>query len=308
MKTRREILKIMLAASATSALPFRLSSHHQDVNSMIKRPIPCAAKESLPVVGLGTWQTFDAGQSEEERAALRQVLSMFVTKGASVVDSSPMYGSSEMVLGDLSAELKIRNRLFLATKVWTSGRQAGIDQMNQSLSKMKTSQMDLMQIHNLVDAQTHSKTLREWKEQGKIRYWGFTHYLASAYPQLIRLIKSEKPDFIQFNYNIASREAEQELLPMAQEKGIGVIINRPFEEGALFSQVRGKKLPAWAADYNIKSWGQFFLKFIVSHPAVTCVIPGTSKVSHLADNLEAAFAPLPEGDQRKKMIEYFQSI
>ena len=272
-----------------------------------KRSIPSSG-EKIPLIGLGTWQTFDIDNSSEERAALEEVLKTLVAKGASVIDSSPMYGASETVVGDLSARLKIRNKLFLATKVWTSGKEDGIVQMNESFRKMKTDKMDLMQVHNLIDVHTHLKTLRNWKEQRKIRYFGITHYTASAYPELMRLIKNEKPDFVQFNYNISVREAEKELLPLAKDKGVAVIINRPFEEGALFRTVKGKALPAWANEYDIQSWGQFFLKFIVSHPAVTCAIPGTSKAKHLEDNLGAAFGKLPDENGRKRMIEYFNSL
>jgi len=274
----------------------------------IEKRVIKSSGAKIPVIGLGTWQTFDVDNSEEERSALREVLKILVAKGASVIDSSPMYGASETVVGDLSAELKIRDKLFLATKVWTSGRETGITQMNESFSKMKTKTMDLMQVHNLVDVHTHIKTLRSWKEQGKIKYFGITHYTSSAYPDLIRLIKNEKPDFVQFNYNISVREAENELLPLAEDKGVAVIINRPFEEGALFTSVRGKKLPEWAKEFDINSWGQYFLKFIISHSAVTCVIPGTSKVKHLEDNLGAGFGKLPDQAGRKKLVEYFKNL
>ena len=272
-----------------------------------KRTIP-SGNEKIPVIGLGTWQTFDVDNSVEERTALSEVLKALVAKGASVIDSSPMYGASETVVGDLSSELKIREKLFLATKVWTSGKEDGIKQMNESFRKLKTTKMDLMQVHNLIDVNTHLKTLRDWKDSGKIKYFGITHYVASAYAELGRLIKNEKPDFVQFNYNISAREAERELLPLAKDKGVAVIINRPFEEGALFSSVKGKSLPAWAKDYEINSWGQFFLKFIISHPAVTCVIPGTSKVKHLEDNMGAGFGTIPDETGRNKMITFFKNI
>lgn len=274
---------------------------------MNKRKIP-SSNELLSVIGLGTWQTFDVDNSEAERIALREVLSTLVERGASVVDSSPMYGSSETVVGDLSKELKLRDQLFLATKVWTSGKKAGMDQMNASCQKMKTEKIDLMQVHNLIDVNTHLKTLRDWKDKGKVRYFGITHYTTGAYPELMRLIKNERPDFVQFNYNIAVREAEKELLPLAQDKGVAVIINRPFEEGALFSRVKGKPLPPWAGDYEIKSWGQFFLKFIVGHPAVTCAIPGTGKVKHLEDNLEAGIGIFPDEAGRNRMKGCFDSL
>jgi len=276
-------------------------------SDMEKRIIPSSG-EKIPAIGLGTWQTFDVDNSEAERSALREVLSMLVNKGASVIDSSPMYGASETVVGDLISELKIRDKLFLATKVWTTGKDAGIRQMNESFQKMKTTTMDLMQVHNLTDVNTHLKTVRDWKAQKKIRYFGITHYTVSAYPELMRLIKNEKPDFVQFNYNISVRDAEKELLPLAKDKGVAVIINRPFEEGALFNSVKGKELPAWAKDYDINSWGQFFLKYIISHPAVTCAIPGTSKVNHLTDNLGAAIGKLPDEKGREKMKKHFDSL
>ncbi len=274
---------------------------------MAKRAIPSSG-EKIPVIGLGTWQTFDAGNSEEKRNVLGEVLKTLVASGASVIDSSPMYGTSESVVGDLSEKLKIRDKLFLATKVWTSGKENGIRQMNESFHKMKTKKMDLMQVHNLLDVAVHLKSLRSWKEEGRIRYFGFTHYNRSAYPEMIRLIKNEQPDFVQFNYNISSRDAERELLPLAKDKGVAVIINRPFEEGALFQAVKGKSLPVWANDYNIDSWGKFFLKFIISHPAVTCTIPGTGNVKHMVDNQGAGFGKLPDSSGRKKMIDYFNSI
>jgi diketogulonate reductase-like aldo/keto reductase len=272
-----------------------------------KRIIPVSG-ESIPCVGLGTWRTFDANPGGRETEPLKDVLRTLVNKGAAIIDSSPMYGSSETVVGDLSNDLKIRKKIFLATKVWTSGKEAGIGQMEESFRKMKAGTMDLMQVHNLVDVNTHIKTLREWKEKGRIRYWGITHYLASAYPEMIRIIKNEKPDFVQFNYNIRRREAEKELLPYTKEKGVAVIINRPFEEGQLFNQVQNATLPGWATDYSIKSWAQFFLKFILSNSAVTCTIPGTSKANHLEENLDAGAGPYPDDKTRQRMIDYFNSI
>jgi diketogulonate reductase-like aldo/keto reductase len=307
MITRREMLKQTTVASLGLMMPHHNVFAMKTSAEILKRTIPVSG-QSLPVIGLGTWQTFDVSQSTEERTALREVIKTLVNQGASVIDSSPMYGSSEEVVGDLTAELGNRDKLFLATKVWTSGRQAGIDQMKKSFQKIRTEKMDLMQVHNLTDVHTHLKTLRAMKERGTIKYFGITHYLTSAYPELIRLIKNEKPDFVQFNYNIATREAEKELLPLAHDIGVGVIINRPFEEGALFNRVKGKSLPEWASDYDIKSWGQFFLKFIVSHAAVTCVIPGTGKVRHLEDNLNAGFGQLPDGNSRSKMAKYFNDI
>jgi diketogulonate reductase-like aldo/keto reductase len=272
-----------------------------------KRIIPVSG-EKIPVVGLGTWRTFNVDPGGRDAEPLKRVLSTLVNKSASVIDSSPMYGASETVVGDLSDALKIRNKTFLANKVWTSGKEAGIRQMEASFRKMKTATMDLMQVHNLVDAGIHIKTLREWKDKGKIRYWGITHYMAAAYSEMIRIIKNEKPDFVQFNYNIYRREAETELLPYAKEKGVAVIINRPFEEGELFNRVQHIALPDWVNEYGIKSWAQFFVKFILSHSAVTCTIPGTSKANHLEENLNAGSGPIPDEKARQKMISYFESI
>jgi diketogulonate reductase-like aldo/keto reductase len=316
--SRRDVLKLGLGLSIS---PFLLSqalanddmfaiantSYCPGYEPVNRRPIPVSG-EMIPVIGLGTWRTFDAGNSKEKRAALLEVLKTLIQKGASVIDSSPMYGSSETVVGDLSQQLNMRSKLFLATKVWTSGKEEGISQMNQSFGKMKTDKMDLMQVHNLVDVHTQLKTLRSWKDQGKIKYFGITHYMPSAYPEMMSLIKTEKPDFVQCCYNIATRDAEKELLPLAKEKGIAVLINRPFEEGNLFNVVKGHALPSWAKEYGIASWAQFFLKFILSHSAVTCTIPGTSKALHLEDNLGAGTGTLPDEKTRNKMTDYFTAL
>ncbi len=267
---------------------------------MIKRNT--STGEQIPVVGLGTWQTFDVGDSLTATNPLKEVLTTLLKKGGSVVDSSPMYGRSEKVVGDLSTELKINDKLFVATKVWTTGKDQGIKQMNESFQLLGRKQLDLMQIHNLVDWRTHLTTLLDWKTQQKIRYIGITHYTESAYDQVEQIMKREPIDFLQINYSLLSRKAEERLLPLAQEKKISVLINRPFEEGALFSRVRGKALPDWAKEFDCSSWGQFFLKFILSDPAVTCVIPGTSKPHHMTDNAMAGFGKLPDAGQRKKMI------
>ena len=271
-----------------------------------KRAIPSSG-EKIPAVGLGTWRVFDVGNSQTRRASLLEVVKTLHSQGSSVIDSSPMYGSSETVVGDLSQQLNIRNKLFLATKVWTSGKEDGIEQMNRSFEKMKATKMDLMQVHNLVDVHTHLKTLYKWKEEGKVRYIGITHYLASAYPEMARLIKNEKLDFIQCCYNIETRDAENELLPLAKDKGVAVLINRPFQEGTLFSRVRGRAIPEWSKEYGINNWAQFFLKFILSHAAVTCAIPGTSNASHLAENLGGASGKLPDQKTREKMAAHLNA-
>ncbi len=269
----------------------------------LQRPIPRTG-ELLPVIGLGTWQTFDVGRAESSRAPLREVLREFVRLSGSVVDSSPMYGESESVVGDLAAGLGVHKQLFLATKVWTTGRDAGIRQMEQSLRRLRAQRMDLMQVHNLVDWRMHLATLRRWKEQGKVRYIGVTHYTEGAYDELARVLETEELDFVQLNYSIAERAAERRMLPLAAERRLAVLVNRPFAQSGLFGKVRGKPLPPWAAEIGCASWAQFFLKFVISHPAVTCAIPATSKVRHLVDNMEAGVAPLPDAPMRQRMARY----
>ncbi|WP_299533934.1 aldo/keto reductase [Ulvibacterium sp.] len=304
--SRREILKLSgLTGLGLAAIP-SLFSFSQD-KSMRQRAIPSSG-EPLPIVGLGTWLTFDVGNSSEALKVRQQVLSEMQQLGGKVIDSSPMYGSSEAVVGKLSAALESQNSLFYATKVWTSGRQAGIDQMNSSFRKMRRSTMDLMQIHNLVDWQTHVKTLRTWKEARKIRYWGLTHYVDSAHSTLEKIIRQEKPDFVQFNYSILSRHAEKSLLATCQQNQTAVIINQPYDSGSLFRKVKGQSLPEWSVDYDIKSWGQYFLKFILSHEAVTCAIPGTSKPHHVIDNMMAGYGALPDSSGREKMASYLKSL
>ena len=278
-----------------------------DKKELIPRPVP-ATGEPLPVIGIGTWQTFDVGAGAAERAPLREVLQVFAEAGARVVDSSPMYGSSETVVGDLIAALGLRERLFVATKVWTSGRAEGIRQMEESFRRLKVQKMDLMQVHNLVDVSTHTKTLLEWKQRQRVRYIGITHYTSSAYAEVERWLKTKQYDFLQINYSLAERDSEQKILPLARSLGIAVIINRPFGEGALFRRVKGKSLPPWAAELGIASWAQFFLKWIASHPAVTCAIPGTGKPEHMLDNLAAGRGRLPDEAQRRGMAQYFDSL
>lgn len=274
---------------------------------MLKRPIPRSG-ELLPAVGLGTWQTFDVGPNDPARAELKEVLRLLAELGGKVVDSSPMYGEAERVVGDLSAELGIRDRLFFATKVWTSGREAGIRQMEASFRLMRTKRIDLMQVHNLLDLGHHLLTLREWKAAGKIRYLGITHYHSGAYAELERLIKTREYDFVQFNYSMDEREAEERLLPLCADSGTAVLVNRPFSQAGLFGKVRGKPLPPWVAEFDCTSWAQFFLKYILSHPAVTCVIPGTRRVAHLKDNLQAGAGRLPDAAIRRKMVDYLDRL
>ena len=303
---RRRALKL-ISASACYAINMPSTQAQPNANAMIKRPIP-KGKDSLPVVGVGTWQTFDVGPKAAERIELKQVLQDFAALGGTVIDSSPMYGEAERVVGDLTGELGHRDQYFFATKVWTSGQQAGVRQMEQSLKLMRTAHMDLMQIHNLLDLDTHTRTLRDWKAGGKIRYMGITHYHEGAHAELEKLIKTNSYDTVQFNYSMAEREAEARLLPACADAGVAVIINRPFAQANLFGRVKGKPLPAWAAEFNCTSWAQFFLKYLLGNPAVTCVIPGTRRVAHLKDNMQAGMGRLPDTAQRRRMLEYLESV
>ena len=274
------------------------------LSSYTARALP-QAPVKLPKIGLGTWQTFDVGNDSAARATLREVLKLL---DGNVVDSSPMYGTSESVAGDLIAELAMRERLFVATKVWTSGREEGIEQMETSFKRLRVSVMDLMQVHNLVDVSTHTKTLQDWKQKGRVRYIGITHYTSSAYGEVERTLKAAPYDFLQINYSLGERDAEKRLLPFAAERKVNVIINRPFAGAALFRRTKGKPLPSWAAELGIASWAQYFLKWIVSHPAVTCAIPGTARPEHMRDNLDGGRGPMPDAAARRKMAEYFDGL
>jgi diketogulonate reductase-like aldo/keto reductase len=301
---RRDFLKLLAAAGATSALPGLLQAGEDDV---IRKPIPSSG-EKLPVVGLGTSRVFEVGPGRYEREGPAEVLQTLAGIENSMMDTSPMYGSAETVVGDLAAALGVRDRLFFATKVWTDGREQGIAQMQQSMRRLRTDMLDLIQVHNLVDTQTHLKTLRAWKEQGRVRYLGITHYHAGAHDRLMRVMQREPLDFVQVNYSLVEPEAQQRLLPLAREKGIAIIANRPFARGQLFRKTKGKPLPPWAAELGIATWAQFFLKFVVSHPAVTVAIPGTSKRKHMLDNQQAGRGMLLDEQTRQRMFRTLQSL
>lgn len=273
---------------------------------VLLRPIPKTG-ETLPAVGLGTWQSFDISASNE-LAQAGQALAQLVSLGGTLVDSSPMYGRAEAVVGTLAADLALHKRLFVATKVWTTGRREGMRQMEDSIAKLRTDlkgPLDLMQVHNLVDVDTHLATLRDWQQAGRVRYIGITHYNAGAHVELERLVKKGGFDFLQINYSLAEPQAGARLLPAARDAGIAVIINRPFAEGAMFNRVRGKKLPDWAQTIGASTWGQVFLKWILADPASTCVIPGTRNPAHVADNLAAARGPLPDDALRARISADF---
>jgi len=302
--TRRAMLQALAGVPAFALVN---STNAITAGGLIERAIPSTG-ERLPAIGVGTWQTFDVGPDAAARRALKEVLVAFAKAGGRVVDSSPMYGSSESVTGDLVAELGLAPNLFFATKVWTSGRDEGLRQMETSFSRLRVQRMDLMQVHNLVDTAVHTKTLQDWKARGRIRYLGITHYTSSAYAEVERWLRTGNYDFLQINYSLGERESAERLLPLAQEKKVAVIANRPFGEGALFSRVRGKALPEWAREIGAATWAQFFLKWIISHPAITCAIPGTGKPVHMLDNLAAGTGALPDAAMRAKMSAYFDAL
>jgi diketogulonate reductase-like aldo/keto reductase len=303
--SRREAARLV-AQSATGLLlagqGFSAEVSTIDKQPLLERSVPSTG-EKLPVIGLGSWQVFDVGPGDAERRPLEDVMARLVGLGGRVLDSSPMYGRSEQVIGEIAAKLRLHSSMFLATKVWTTGKEEGIASMERSLARLQTKKLDLMQVHNLVDARTHLATLRAWKEEGRLRYLGITHYNSSAYSEVVRLLRAEKVDFLQINCSLGEREAEGEILPLAQDRGVAVLINRPFGGGDLFSRIRQKPLPEWAAEFDCHSWAQFLLKWIVAHPAVTCAIPATGNVRHLEDNLQAGLGRLPDHKQRRRMVE-----
>jgi len=268
---------------------------------MLTRPIPSTGAQ-LPVIGCGTWRGFDVGESARQRAALAGVLRALFDAGGSVVDSSPMYGRAEGVVGDLLAEAGTRDKAFLATKVWTSGKQAGIAQMLQSKQLLQTDRIDLMQVHNLLDWRAHLATLRAWKKEGRVGYLGVTHYTSSGYADLEAVMRAETLDFVQVNYALDDREAEKRILPLAADRGMAVLINRPFGGGGLLRRLAGKSLPEWATELGCRTWSQVLLKFVLSHTSSTCAIPGTSSPEHMRDNAEAGKGLLPDTAMRARML------
>jgi aryl-alcohol dehydrogenase-like predicted oxidoreductase len=295
--TRRRF-SIMSAAAACGAALAPVAGAER--TRMLTRVIPRSG-EALPVIGMGTWQTFDVAPAG--RGPLVEVLKALHAAGGRVIDSSPMYGLAEEATGDVVARAGLAGKPFLASKVWTQGKAVGSAEMTRSLQRMRTQKLDLLQIHNLLDWQTHLPVLREWKQAGRIRYLGITHYARSAFGELEKLMRSEELDFVQLPYNAADREAEKRLLPAAADTGTAVLVMRPFAEGALFERVKGVALPPWAAELDCTSWAQLFLKFILGHPAVTCPIPATSKLKHMSDNLRAGFGRIPAEVLRNKIAE-----
>lgn len=311
---RRQFLSRVLGLAGIASMPqlsmLQKANAGDDTDvktSAIMKPIP-KSQEKLPVIGMGSHRTYDVEGEPEQLENLTNVLSAFFSNGGALIDSSPMYGNAEKILGDVLARLSNKQHLFAATKVWTDGKQDGIDQMLRSMQRMRVKRMDLMQIHNLRDWGTHLQTLKAWKAQGKIRYIGITTSHGRDHDELISILKKEPFDFVQFSYNVLNREVERYLLPLAQDKGIATLINRPFQKGYLFRLSKGKALPDWASQCDCDSWAQVFLKFVVSHPAVNCAIPATSKVKHMQDNMRAGFGRLPDAELRKTMIKYMEKL
>jgi len=300
---RRQFIGMAGTLATTAVLPSYLFA----TTNTISKPIPSSG-ERLPVIGMGTSRTFDASHDTPLLERLQRVTQTFFDMGGGMIDSSPMYGSSQQVIGQLLPKVTGERNLFSATKVWIDGKTNGIEQMEQSRQLWGIEHFDLMQIHNLVDWRIHLETLQKMKANGLIRYIGITTSHGRYHRQLAQILKEHRFDFVQLTYNIGNRDVESELLPIAQDRGIAVIANRPFQRGSLFRKIRGKALPSWAKEFQCDSWAQFFLKFIVSHPSVTCAIPATSKEKHMADNMRASQGRLPTLTERTEMIRYFQSL
>lgn len=303
MANRRDFLRWASGIGASLALGPAMAAPR----TTIQRSIP-ASNALLPVIGLGTWISFDIGDDIDARPQRLKVLQAFFEHGGGLIDSSPMYGSAEYVLGGLLRKTPHTNTLFAATKVWTLGKQRGIEQMEASRKLWGVPRFDLMQVHNLLDWEVHLETLKAWKREGRIRYLGVTTSHGRRHDELEKIMAREPLDFVQFTYNLADREAEQRLLPLARERRIAVIVNRPFQHGNLFDRVKGKPLPAWAREFDCDNWAQFFLKFVVAHPAVTCAIPATRQPAHLVENMGAGIGRLPDARTRQRMIQHFENL
>ena len=308
MKPRFSRRRVLQASSVAATLsPFANACLAAAQTDPIKKAIPSSA-EKLSVIGLGTSRTFNVNAADAAQSPMVDLMRAFFDNGGQLIDSSPMYGSAEAVTGALLQAVGKPSTLFAATKVWTNGKQDGIEQMQRSSQRLGVERIDLMQIHNLRDWQVHLETLREWKAAGRIRYIGITTSHGRYHDELETILQQHAFDFVQFSYNIENRDAEQRLLPIARERGIATLINRPYQRGSLFSRVKGHALPDWAAEIDCTSWGQFFLKFIAAHPDVTCIIPATSKLKHMLDNMAAGYGRLPDAALRKRMAAHFESL
>jgi len=302
---RRQIIAAGAVLGAAPGIPIKIAIG-KEPSPMRRSSIP-ATGETLPVIGLGTYIAFDVDSTPSAIKQRKYIVDLMIEHGGSVIDTSPMYNRSEKVIGDIIAAGSDRSKLFLATKVWSDRQAAGAAQMQRSVELMNSGTIDLMQVHNLRDTAVHMASIRRLQDEGHVRYSGLTHYTAAALHSLEKEMRLYNPDFIQINYSLGEREAAERILPIAKDMGIAVLINRPFQSGALFRAVANRQLPDWSADIAT-SWGQFFLKFIISHPAVTCAIPATAKPHHLIDNLGAGLGKLPDHAMRIRMADYFTSI
>jgi diketogulonate reductase-like aldo/keto reductase len=301
--TRREATRLMAGTAASLLVAPSLQA--QNPGSLLQRAIPSSG-EMLPVIGLGTSGVFNATASERE--PLEQVVAMLVKMGGKLIDTAPAYGQAETVTGEIATKLKLQDKLFLATKVGATGKAEGVQQMERSLQSLGKKPVDLIQIHNLIDWETQLANLDEWKKEGRIRYTGITASRLTAHAEIVRVLEKERVDFVQINYSLMEREAEERILPVAKDRGVAVLVNRPFGRGDLFGRVREKPLPEWASEFDCKSWAQFFLKWIVAHAAVTCVIPATAKPHHMEDNMQAGLGRLPDEKTRRRMVEAMSGI
>ncbi|MBV8848067.1 MAG: aldo/keto reductase [Methylobacteriaceae bacterium] len=299
--TRAEILRLAGGAGAAGLFGTRVHAEQSGEKPAMQTRIIPSSGEKLPVIGVGTWQGFDVGADAVARKQLTQVLATLFNAGGSVIDSSPMYGTSEDVAGTLVAGMGARSKAFIATKVWTRGREAGVQQINRSMQLLRADKLDLMQIHNLLDWRVHLATLRDLKSKGRIRYLGVTHYTSSAYHELEAVMREQQLDFVQVNYSADDRAAEQRILPLAAERGMAVLINLPFGGGGLLRRLRSKPLPDWASEIGCASWAQILLRFVIGHPAVTCVIPGTANPDHMRDNAAAGIWPILDDAARRRI-------
>lgn len=302
--SRRHFLAGMAAMGLTLRVPGLLADTSSNA---ITREIP-ATGEPLPVIGMGTWRTFNVGGDQQLIAQRTQVLKTFFDLGGTLVDSSPMYGSADDVMGQALSALEARDRVFAATKIWTGDENATREQAEVSRRKWQVARFDLLQIHNLLGWEGHLEALKAMKAEGDVRYLGITTSHGRRHRDIERLMATEPLDFVQLTYNLLDREVEERLLPLARERGIAVIVNRPFQGGSLFRRFDSEPLPAWAGEVGCKNWAEFFLKYIVSHPAVTCVIPATTRVDHMRENMGALYGPLPDTSQRERMAQYVRSL
>ncbi len=300
--TRREFLSL---SAGIGCLPF--ASAFAATSPGLERPIPRSG-ERLPVVGLGTAIVFDIGEDAARRVERRAVIQTMIEGGARLIDTAPSYGTAEVVVGDLLAAMGAREKIFVATKVRVASREDTLVEMQQSLKRLRTGKVDLMQLHNVRDPNTDLRTLREWRDKGFTRYIGITHSQPGANDRVAEVMRREKPEFVQVNYSLAERSVEKRVLPLARDTGTAVLVNLPFGRGRLFSAVRGKPLPEWAGEFDAASWGQFFLKYLLANEAVTCVIPGTDKPEYMVDNLGAGRGRLPDAAMRKRMVEFWESL